>query len=117
MNARLQPSDTELNRARGDALSDERMKELIYEAMQIVAGESMMRATNDHLKALLEERTNIIASLYQTKDGLINACDALYGQDKKMAIAFLKDAQAQLQESGFLEIRDPDWVNKVLHGN
>lgn len=109
MNALLKPKEA--------MLPDDQMKELIFEAMQIIAGDTMKLATNAHLKALLEERTNLVAALACAKDGLVDAIDALYGQDKKMALAYLKDMQAQLLDAEFLERREKDWVRKVLHGN
>lgn len=88
-------------------------QELIWEALLIASGQSRMLATKDHLRALLGERSNLIAVLAQTKDGLVDACAALYGHDKSLAIAHIRDAQEQLQEAGFLELRDRDWVGKV----
>jgi len=100
-----------------EPLPDDQMKELIYEAMRIVSGDTMKLATKWHLKALLEERTNLVAALAQAKDGLVNAADALSGGDKDMAIAHFRDVHAQLLESSFLEKRESDWVRKVLHGD
>jgi hypothetical protein len=99
-----------------EMLPDDQMKDLIYESMRIVAGDTMKLATNLHLKALLEERSNLVAALAQAKDGLANAADALSGNDKDMAIAHFRDVHAQLRETDFLEKREAHWVRKVLYG-
>lgn len=114
MNAQIQV--TLSDRERAEPLPDNQMKDLIYEAMKIVAGDTMKLPTKAHLKALLEERSNHVAALAQAKDGLVNAADALYGNDKEMAIAHMRDVHAQLQESEFLEKREAKWVRKVLYG-
>lgn len=108
MNAQLKPIAT-------DQMNDDRMKELIFESMQIISGETIKLATNAHLKALLEERTNLVAIMAQTKDGLVSAIECLYGHEKEMALAHLRDLQSVIQDSDFLENLDKRWVEKVLH--
>ena len=88
-------------------------KELIFEAMQILSGESKKLATKDHIRALLGERTNIIAVLGVAHDGLVDASEALYGNQQSMAKAILADTKAALLESDFL---GKDWVERVLRG-
>jgi hypothetical protein len=89
-------------------------KELIFEAMQIASGETMKRATNEHLRALLGERSNLIAQMWIAHDGLVDAAESLNGHAQSMTRAILHDTRKQLDESGFLEKLDPKWVQKVL---
>jgi hypothetical protein len=88
-------------------------KDLIFEAMQIVSGETMKQATNAHLKALLGERSNLIAALWVAHDGLVNASESLTGHAQTMTRAILHDTRKQLDESGFLEKMEPKWVEKI----
>lgn len=88
-------------------------KELIFEAMTIVSGSSMMLPTKDHLRALLGERTNHVAALCVACDGLDDATESLTGYAQSMTRAILADTKAALQESDFL---GKDWVERVLRG-
>lgn len=95
-----------------EPLADDQMKHLIWESILILTGQTMKQPTVAHLQALLEERTNTIGALFEARDGLVNAVDALYGRDLTMAKAHLADVENQLKQCDFLS---DNWVNGVLH--
>lgn len=98
-------------------LKDAEQNRLIYEAMLIVSGETMKKATEKHLQALLEERTDLIAALGTACDGLADAKACLYGKEKQWAEAAHEDSLDQFNKAQFLKKLDPNWASKVLHAD
>lgn len=99
-------------------------KELIYEAFQIAAKQTMKQPTQAHLMALLEERADLVNILCVTCDGLTNAkeCLADYSsgsdrevEDLEMCKAYLTDANDAITEAEFLERKEPKWVTLLFN--
>jgi hypothetical protein len=100
------------------SLPDDLMKELIHEAVQIVSGESMKLATKDHLRALLEERTNLVAGLSIAVDALddVTSCYE-WSPRHQMGMAGKEEVEIVRKEAEFLKRLDPNWELKVLHAD
>lgn len=85
-------------------------QQLIFEAMQIVVGESIMLPSKDHLRALLEERTNLIENLARHSDALVDA--AVLPQQDVSLLAL--EARDDLHVAEWLEREDAKWAEKVI---
>lgn len=97
-----------LNHITGDFMTED--QKLIFTAMQIVAGESIQMATNDMLRALLQERTDLIDALNIAHDGLADAV----GMDEEWRKAAFLTTKENLHQHEWLEREDPKWAEKVL---
>lgn len=89
-------------------------QQLIFDAMKVVAGESMQLASVDMLRALLEERTDLIDALNMAHDGLADAV----GMDEEWRKAAYLTVKEHVHGFEWLKRADPNWAEKVLgiHG-
>ena len=91
-------------------------QELMLQAFRIVSGESMLLPSIDMLRALLRERTDLVAALQLAKEGLE---DAVHLQDTEimsnfMFLAIYYDTIASLHKTRWLNREDDEWEKKVL---
>lgn len=85
-------------------------KNLIYEAMQIAAGQSLKLATKEHLIALLSERTDMMSALQLAYEGLQDAA----GMDEEWRIAAMETTGDNVNDFNWLDTDHPEWRELVL---